>query len=492
MNLTHYDSLPDVTHLTTIFKNHFDAMFFLNDDEERTIIDCNQSALDLFEFEKQELIDKSIRIIHTDNSAFNKFQNILSSKSEENLFLHLNNFKAIKKDGSVFPTEHSVIPIMNDSGARCGWISIVRDISTLKAAEIELRNEKIKFHNYLDIVGFLVLVIDHKGNINLANKRACDVLEYKEKDLIGKDFFSLVFDPITAVKLKKDFTEKLNNNEEISLSPTKHLKTKRGKTKIIEWRPRIIVDIEGTASGTIISGKDVTSHILAQEKAIRANKELKQLHTRLQNAREKEKKYVATQFLDEIGQTLTGFSFEISELEKMIGNDAAIIQKSIVSAKLKDMGNKTKAIIKATRELSSEIRPTILDDLDFPDVLEWFVVNFQYRTGIICNISEIDRSILLNDETLNTLFRLCQEIFNNIKEHSKAENVNLSLTKDIKSLKLEILDDGIGIPVKKITSTNSLGILSIREYVKSLFGKVSIRNEKGNGTRILVTIPLDI
>lgn len=484
--------MTNIAYLTTIFKNHFDAIFFLNDDEGRTIIDCNQSALDLFKYEKEELIDKSISIVHTDNISFNSFQIILSSKSETNLLIHLNNFKAKKKDGSVFPTEHHVLPIFDDSQRRCGWISIVRDISKLIDAEVGLRNEKIKFHNYLDIVGFLVLVIDQNGKIDLVNKRACDILEYKENELIGKEYFSLVFDPLTAEKLYKRYIKKIKNKTELSFSKPYHLKSKSGKTKIIEWRSKNIVDIDGNPKGSIISGKDITAHILAQEKTIRVSKGLQQLISRLQKVREKEKKYLTTQFLDEIGQTLTGFRFELLEMDKMIGNDTVKMKKSIISDKIKDMGNKIKVIIEATRELSSEIRPTILDDLGFPEVLEWYTGNFQKQTGIFCDISEIDRSIILNSATLSTLFSVYQEIFNNIKTHSQAENVILSLVKNKKVLEMEIIDDGIGIATEKISDSDSLGILSIRENIKSLDGKVSIKNQKGHGTRIRITIPLDM
>jgi signal transduction histidine kinase len=140
------------------------------------------------------------------------------------------------------------------------------------------------------------------------------------------------------------------------------------------------------------------------------------------------------------------------------------------------------------QRISSDLRPGILDDLGLVSSIEWYCEEFEKRTGIKCNL-KLDNSDYSDSQIKLTFFRILQETLTNVIRHANASSVNIKLHKSLKGATLTIQDNGIGIPEEKIESHKSLGLISIRERVRQLNGKLDISSKKGDGTKLTVFIP---
>jgi PAS domain S-box-containing protein len=120
-----------------VFTSQQDALFILDDSVPARILDCNPTALNMFGYNRQEMLDRETNFLHVDESSLRKFQGHLHPAIAEHGFMHLAEFEMKRKDGTVFPTEHTVMTLTAEEGGRIGWVSVVREITARKQAEEE-------------------------------------------------------------------------------------------------------------------------------------------------------------------------------------------------------------------------------------------------------------------------------------------------------------------------------------------------------------------
>ncbi|MBI5406506.1 MAG: PAS domain S-box protein [Nitrospirae bacterium] len=152
-----------------------DAIFIIDADTVK-IINCNPAALEIFGYSRQEMLGRTIAFLHIDETTRDEFRKNLYSSVEEKGFLSQFEFRMRRKNGTVFPTEHSVIPLDNTDGKRIGWVSVVRDITERKKAEKEmLKSQKLESLGILaggiahDFNNLLTAIL---GNISIAKSFA--------------------------------------------------------------------------------------------------------------------------------------------------------------------------------------------------------------------------------------------------------------------------------------------------------------------------------
>jgi two-component system sensor histidine kinase UhpB len=145
-------------------------------------------------------------------------------------------------------------------------------------------------------------------------------------------------------------------------------------------------------------------------------------------------------------------------------------------------------MISDIQRISSDLRPSILDDFGLAAAIEWYCEEYSGRTGIKMDIDVVD--IQLDDMLSNlTLYRVFQESLTNVIRHANAKNVFIKLAMKDSDIELIISDDGIGISSGKATSPKSLGILGMRERVRYAGGSLDITSPPEGGTTVNVRIP---
>jgi len=223
----------------------------------------------------------------------------------------------------------------------------------------------------------------------------------------------------------------------------------------------------------------------AEDDLRKSQEQLHALSTRLLSMLEEERTRIAREIHDELGQALTALKIALAWIRQRLPTD----QKPLLD-KADQMTHLIDTTVQAVRRIATELRPGVLDDLGLVAALEWHVREFQERTGIACAFTRSPEDIMVDPARATTLFRICQEALTNVARHANATRIDLILTQVGAALRLEVRDDGRGIPKEAVADPKSLGLMGMRERVLPWGGDVHIRGIQGRGTVVNVHIPL--
>jgi len=150
----------------------------------------------------------------------------------------------------------------------------------------------------------------------------------------------------------------------------------------------------------------------------------------------------------------------------------------------------TDATINTTRRISSELRPSILDDLGLVTAVEWQAGQFQDRTGIICRFESSAPGVDLNQEKSTAVFRIFQEALTNVLRHARATKVDIRIRQQDGQFVLTVSDNGRGITEVEKSDPSSLGLLGMKERAYLVRGAIHIGRSEEGGTVITVQVPI--
>ncbi len=194
--------------LTKSFASLHDAIFILDKDTTE-VKDCNPAASQLFGYDREEMLGRTTAFLHVDDQALAEFRKVLFKAVEEQGFLNQFEFRMKRRDGTIFPTEHSVMPIEDAHGKQSGWVSLVRDITERKQAEEALRESEYRYRTVFEGVEDAIFVQSTDGRILDANRGACEMFGYSHAEFLTKTVLDLV--------PSKDYVLASNPNELLAL-----------------------------------------------------------------------------------------------------------------------------------------------------------------------------------------------------------------------------------------------------------------------------------
>lgn len=215
--------------------------------------------------------------------------------------------------------------------------------------------------------------------------------------------------------------------------------------------------------------------------------EMQVLSRRLMEAQETERRRVARELHDEIGQVLTAVKINLQSIQRSAGPGEPVprLQESI---EIVDRA------MNQVRNLSLELRPAVLDDLGLAAAVRWYVDRQAGRAGLQAQTVVVPPTLDVSPELATACFRIVQEALTNIIRHARARQVNVEIRQGEDSLEVTIQDDGSGFDLpsarRRAASGTSLGLIGMEERALLLRGRMAIRTAPGEGTRIHVSFPL--
>jgi signal transduction histidine kinase len=218
-----------------------------------------------------------------------------------------------------------------------------------------------------------------------------------------------------------------------------------------------------------------------------SHEQFRNLSAYLQTAREEERKSIAREIHDELGQALTTIKLELSLLQEEVLHDA-----SAATDRIQSMKERVDETIHTVKSIITKLRPGLLDDLGLTAAVEWQANDFQKRTGIVCEVSMTPEEMNINQEISTDMFRIFQETLTNITRHSGATRVMVRLDQRDDALELQVHDNGCGITSKEINDPKSFGLIGMRERAQYWRGIVTIEGKAGLGTIVTVRFPLPV
>jgi signal transduction histidine kinase len=214
-----------------------------------------------------------------------------------------------------------------------------------------------------------------------------------------------------------------------------------------------------------------------------ANKAVRELSRRLFQIQEDERRHLARELHDQLGQALTAAKIDLQAAQGL-EEHTAIVQR------LDDSIATLERLLQQVRQLSLELRPPLLDDLGLVPALRWYLDQQAQRAGLRVEFFADPAPERVDAATETACFRVAQEALTNVVRHARAETVNVELDRTPETLHLVVRDDGIGFDVATAQQGASLGLLGMRERVTLLGGEFDCKSAPGRGTEVHAFFPV--
>jgi signal transduction histidine kinase len=227
---------------------------------------------------------------------------------------------------------------------------------------------------------------------------------------------------------------------------------------------------------------------LQRAREVETTNELQQLSAKLITAQEEERRSIARELHDEVGQVLTAIKVELAVAERAIASQGG--QTDV----LRSTRTITDGALQTVRDLSHLLHPSMLDDLGLPETIAWYVRGFSKRHGIRVDFVHDSMLERLPIEVEASAYRIVQEALTNVAKHARATSGRVLLQRLPSSMVMTIEDDGVGFVSEAVSqrprAERGLGLVGVRERVAHLNGTLRLESAPGKGTRLTVELPV--
>jgi two-component system sensor histidine kinase NreB len=220
---------------------------------------------------------------------------------------------------------------------------------------------------------------------------------------------------------------------------------------------------------------------------VRSSRErLQALSRRLVEVQEGERRYIASELHDEVGQALTGLTLGLQLVDKKADDAQA------VRAEVAEMNRMVERVLEELHRLAMDLRPASLDHLGLAAALRQHVAMVNEKYGLTAKFELVGIRDRLPEDMETALYRIVQEALNNVARHARAKCVDVVLEQREDNLILVIEDDGVGFdPQVTLNKGGRLGLFGMRERAEMLGGQLIIESAAGKGTTLVVEVPYD-
>ena len=345
--------------------------------------------------------------------------------------------------------------------------------------------------DYVDnIIGSMndtLVVVDPDAKISSVNKATCDLLGYKENELIGKDINRIV--PLEEKIFRDSGFQRLLGGETVVNNEIDYM-TRNGKRVPMLFSAAVLRNKEGETEGVVGIARDITERREAEEALRQSERELHFLSYQLLTAQEKERRRLSVELHDELGQALMVFKLKARSIQRALGTGQAKLK-----AECDEVIAYINEVTENVRRLSRDLSPSILEDLGLSAAIRWLVEASTKHYNIKSSLDMTEVEGLFSHEGRITVYRIVQECLTNIAKHAHAAHVSIAISKQDGEVLFSVQDDGKGFDVKEVfgrdPTKKGLGLSAMYERVRILGGSLDIWSEKGTGTRITFKVPLD-
>ena len=244
------------------------------------------------------------------------------------------------------------------------------------------------------------------------------------------------------------------------------------------------VKVDGQKLFTVIL-RDVTERVRSDAEIARSHHELRTLSKAANEALEAERRRVARELHDELGQQLSAMKIDMTELERAIALERPDLQARCI--RLRGLIDQTVA---SSRRIATDLRPLMLDDLGLGSALEWLTQSTSQRTKIGVRLTVDEALAEVTEPHASAIFRIVQESLTNVARHANASQVEVEVRAQDAHAVITVRDNGRGITAGDQNKRGSFGLLGIKERARLLGGQANIENHPGGGAVVKARLPL--
>lgn len=345
------------------------------------------------------------------------------------------------------------------------------------------RREQADFESLFSMAPDGIIVVSPEGKVLTANERAQKLFGYSEQE-----FRNLEIEALLPAHFRRVHVE---HRKAYTRAPSPRLQgadrelraSRRDGSEFIAEIGLAPLHFKNQAC-TVANVRDVTERKQLEVERAEHEKRFRDLSRNLLDVQEAERRKLSTELHDRSSPGLAAIQINL----KMLGNLLRTNATEDLVALLDDTAGLIADTTISIREISSNLRPTVLDDGGLLPALAGYAQEFMQRTAIAVHLQTADATTALSPAVQSSLFRIIQEGLTNCAKHSKAGSVTIGLSVDENLASLTIADDGAGFDLAR-QATPGLGLLTMRERAEFAGGSFSIESAPGQGTRIRVLVP---
>jgi len=382
----------------------------------------------------------------------------------------------LRADGEEFPIEASIS--QTAEGASRYYTVILRDITLRRQAEARLAA-------IVDSAMDAVITVDGEQNIVLFNRAAEQLFQLGKEEALGTPLERLI--PARSRGPHRGHVQAFGRTGVTSrrMGDVTTLWALRAGGEEFPIEASISQAAEGGKRYYTVILRDISLRKQHEDALRESQRELRELSARVLEAREEEKTLLARELHDELGQLLTALKMDLSSIREKVPAGEA-------TARIEEMAGLLDQTVAATRRISADLRPLMLDDLGLADAAGWLVEDFCKRSGIDCRMQSSGTEALdaVSKSVATAVYRAIQESLTNIARHSGAKSAWVNLAVEERAIFVEVEDDGRGITPEAMAKSRSLGLKGMRERITYLGGSLEIARAPRGGTRLRLRVPL--
>ena len=452
-------------------------------DEHQHIVMINPAAQRMFGYTSAEILGSNLsRLVppkhrreHADHvRAFAEACTVERSMGERG------DVSGQRANGQQFPAAITIcqLDVASESGPRRFFAALVLDLSESASLRTELDELGRRMRLIFDLAPVAIWITD-ADRINFAN-HACARLfgTDNSEELMGRSVYELLR-PESHPAVRAAMALALEGSRPVPIVRERILQ-RNGAMRSVEMAVAALPDHGRTALQMVIT--DITRQTDERQELEHSRQQLRELSAGMVTAREEERRRIARELHDELGQRLTALKMELSTL---VCSDAPDDRR----ASMLSMVDET---IASVRRISTDLRPLMLDDLGLNAAIEWLAEGWERRMGISVRLRLCADDPPLGQSVSIALYRMVQEALTNVARHAHATKVKIAIWHEDGELVLTVRDNGVGFTEPSMYHDGSHGLMGIRERAYMLGGTMEIGNSPGGGGRIAVRLPLDL
>ena len=364
------------------------------------------------------------------------------------------------------------------------FVLAIRNIDALRKIEEALEKSEARYRELFNKMSSGVAVFEAlKGGkefVFIDFNRAAEKFEnLKKENVLGRNFIEIV--PSAKKYGLLDTFRRVWKSGEPEYHPVAVYKDDILKI----WKENYVYRLP---SGEIVDVyDDITERKNAENKLLEYQKKLLSLASELSLVEERERRSIATDLHDQIGQTLSVIKMRCFTL----GDDLSSPDHVRQIDEIKELVKQT---IQDTRSLTFDLSPPVLYELGLVAAIDWLAEEFQLKHNLKCTVESDKKPKPLNQDMEIVLFRSVRELLVNIVKHAQANKVKITIRVNKNNLRIRVSDDGIGFsPATKATRTykdQQFGLFNIKERIRHLGGKFEVDSQSGKGAMVTLVAPL--
>jgi PAS domain S-box-containing protein len=390
-----------------------------------------------------------------------------------------------KKDGNIYWEAASISSIKDREGTIINFVKVAEDITSRKLGEEALSKSEAKYRSLVEYTQVGIAAIDLYGRFNFVNEALARMIGYSRDKLLGKYFIGYLH-PEDVTRIERLFKESTKQIREFT---NIEFKAVHRKGHIVHmYASSIPIEYEGEIIGFNSVIENITDRKKTESKILDYQKRLRSLASQLSLAEERERKRIATEMHDRLGQTLVACQMKLCELKSKKHTNGELMRGINKSCVLLDQ------LINEIRALTFQLSSPLLYQFGIVAALQQLTEEFQKQYGIKIKFHDDGQPKSLNMDVSILLFQMVRELILNIVKHAQAQQAMLYFQRSNEQLHITVEDDGVGFEVSEMHSDHRIskgyGLFSIQERLFHIGGQITIRSEPNHGTCIIISVPL--